>query len=60
MASLLIISSLIFNGYSTGMAGDDDFSSQLNAPIDKAENVNQLIVDATTRQQEAIAKQIQQ
>jgi hypothetical protein len=59
MASVLIISSLIFNGYSNGMSDGDDFSSQLTAPIEKAENVNQLIVDASMRQQEALAKQIQ-
>jgi hypothetical protein len=60
MASILIISSLIFNGYSNGMGDGDDFSSQLTTPIEKAENVNQLIVDASMQQQQAIAKQIQQ
>jgi len=60
MASLLIISSLIFNGYSNGMGDGDDFASQLNAPINEAENVSQLVQDAALRQQQAIAQQIQQ
>ena len=60
MASLLIISSLIFNGYSNGMGDSDDFSSQLTAPIEKAENVSQLVEDAAILQRQALEKQIQQ
>ena len=59
MASLLIISSLIFNGYSNGMGDGDDFSSQLTAPIEKAENVSQLVVDTANLQRQALEKQIQ-
>ena len=60
MASLLIISSLIFNGYSNGMGDSDDFASQLTAPIEKAENVSQLIEDTANLQRQALEKQIQQ
>jgi len=60
MASLLIISSLIFNGYSNGMGDSDDFSSQLTAPIEKAENVSQLVENAASLQRQALEKQIQQ
>ena len=65
MASVLIISSLIFNGYSNGMGdggmGDgDDFSSQLTAPIEKAENVSQFVEDTANLQRQALEKQIQQ
>ena len=60
VASLLIISSLIFNGYSNGMADDGDLGAQIRAPIEKAENVSQLIVDAAALQRQALEKQIQQ
>jgi hypothetical protein len=60
MASVLIISSLIFNGYSNGMGDSDDFSSQLTAPIEKAENVSQLVENAASLQRQALEKQIQQ
>ena len=60
MGSLLIISSLIFNGYSNGMGDSDEFSSQLTAPIVKAENVSQLVEDAANLQRQALEKQIQQ
>ena len=60
MASLLIISSLIFKGYSNEMGDSDDFSSQLTTPIEKAENVSQLIEDAANLQRQALEKQIQQ
>jgi hypothetical protein len=60
MGSLLIISSLIFNQYSNGMGDGDDFSSQLTAPIEKAENVSQLVEDTATLQRQALEKQIQQ
>jgi hypothetical protein len=59
MASVLIISSLIFNGYSNGMGDSDDFSSQLTTPIEKAENVSQLIENAANLQRQALEKQIQ-
>ena len=59
MASLLIISSLIFNGYSNGMGGGDDFSSQLTAPIEKAENVSQVVKESSNLQRQALEKQIQ-
>jgi hypothetical protein len=60
MASLLIISSLIFNGYSTGMDGGDSIGEQIRAPIGKAETVSQLIEDTATLQRHALEKQIQQ
>jgi hypothetical protein len=60
MATLLIISSLIFNGHSSGLEGSDDVSGQLRAPIEKAENVSQVIEDAATLQRQALEKQIQQ
>ena len=59
MGSLLIISGLIFNGYSNGMGDGDDLSSQLTAPIEKAENVSQVIEDAANLQRQALEKQIQ-
>jgi hypothetical protein len=60
MGSLLIISSLIFNQYSNGMGDGDDFSNQLTAPIEKAENVSQLVEDTANLQRQALEKQIQQ
>ena len=60
MGSLLVISSLIFNEFSNGMGDGDDFSSQLTAPIEKAENVSQLVEDTATLQRQALEKQIQQ
>jgi hypothetical protein len=60
MASLLIISSLIFNGYSNGMADDGNLGAQIRAPIEKAENVSQLIEDTAALQRQALEKQIQQ
>jgi hypothetical protein len=59
MASLLIISSLIFNGYSNGMADDGDPGAQIRAPIEKAENVSQLLEDTAALQRQALEKQIQ-
>ena len=60
MASLLIISSLIFNGFSTGIDGGDSLGEQIRAPIEKAENVSQLIEDTAALQRQALEKQIQQ
>jgi len=42
------------------MGDGDDFSSQLTAPIKKAENVSQLVEDAASLQRQALEKQIQQ
>jgi len=60
MASLLIISYLIFNGYGSSLAGKNDAGGQQMAPIEKAENVNQLIEDAANLQRQALEKQTQQ
>ena len=59
MGSLLIISSLIFNGYTNGLVGNADADSPQMTPIEKTENVNQLIEDAANLQRQALEKQIQ-
>lgn len=59
MASLLIISSLIFNGYTNGLVSNADADSPQMTPIEKTENVNQLIEDAANLQRQALQKQIQ-
>jgi hypothetical protein len=59
MASLLIISSLIFNGYTNGLVSNADADSPQMTPIEKTENVNQLIEDAANLQRQALEKQIQ-
>jgi hypothetical protein len=59
MGSLLIISSLIFNGYTNGLVSNADADSPQMTPIEKTENVNQLIEDAANLQRQALEKQIQ-
>ena len=62
MASLLVISLLIFNGYANGPGSDSgtQVSGQQLDPISKAENVNQVIHDAASLQRQALEKQLQQ
>ena len=61
-ASLMIVSLLIFNGYSNG-AGSENYdlveTSQLD-PLQQASQVNQLGQEASYNQREALEKQIQQ
>jgi len=60
MASLLIIAYLILDGYGSSLVGKDDAGGQQVTPIEKAENVNQMIVDTAIQQRQALEKQIQQ
>jgi hypothetical protein len=62
MASLLIVSVLIFKGYSNGL--DSNYDSHVGGqqvdPIKKATEVNQLIQDAANTQRQELEKQLQQ
>jgi len=62
MASILIISILIFKGYSEGLGNqqDDRVGGQQLDPLKKANEVNQLIQDAASVQRQELEKQIQQ
>jgi len=62
MASLLIVSVLIFNGYSNGLGSgiDGQVAGQQVAPLQKVGEVNQLIQDAANIQRQELEKQIQQ
>ena len=62
MASLLIVSVLIFKGYSNGLGSknDDLVGGQQVDPLKKAGEVNQLIQDAANTQRQELEKQIQQ
>jgi len=62
MASLLIVSVLIFNGYSNGLGSgiDGQVAGQQVAPFQKVGEVNQLIQDAANIQRQELEKQIQQ
>ena len=42
------------------MDGGDSLGEQIRAPIEKAENVSQLIEDTAALQRQALEKQIQQ
>ena len=57
IASLLIVSILIFKGYSNNSSVQHD--GQQIDPRDKAKEVNQLIQDAASNRQQAIEKQTQ-
>jgi hypothetical protein len=61
MASLLLVSVLIFKGYSNGLGGnnDDPVEGQQVDPRKKASEVNQLIQDAANTQRQELEKQIQ-
>ena len=59
MASLLIISRFIVNGYTNGLVSNADADSPQMTPIEKTENVNQLIEDAANLQRQALEKRIQ-
>jgi len=62
MASLLIVSVLIFNGYLNGPGSNSDghVAGQQVAPLQKVGEVNQLIQDAANIQRQELEKQIQQ
>jgi hypothetical protein len=62
MASLLIVSVLIFKGYSNGLGSKNDVhvEGQQIDPLNKAGEVNQLIQDAANTQRQELEKQIQQ
>ena len=61
MASLLIVSVLIFKGYSNGLGSknDDHVGGQQVDPLKKAGEVNQLIQDTANTQRQELEKQIQ-
>ena len=61
MVSLLIVSVLIFKGYSNGLGvnNDDYVGGQQLDPRNKASDVNQLILDAANTQRQELEKQIQ-
>ena len=60
MASLLIVSVLIFKGYSNSLGNNDDpVEGQQVDPRKKASEVNQLIQDAANTQRQELEKQIQ-
>jgi hypothetical protein len=58
MASLLVISLLIFNGYANGSAGDRGFDAAAvrAQPIASAKNVNLVIQDTAQLRQQALEK----
>ena len=60
MASLLIVSLVIFNGYANdqGIAGNH-INGQILGPITRAGGINTLIQDASSIQRQALAEQIQ-
>jgi len=62
MASLLIVSILIFKGYSNRLSNqhDDHAGGEQIDPLKKAVEVNQLIQDAASIRRQEIEKQIQQ
>ncbi len=61
MASILIVSILIFKGYSNGLSNqhDDHVEGGQIDPLKKAGEVNQLIQDAANTQRQELEKQIQ-
>ena len=62
MASVLIVSVLIFKGYGNGLsnqnAGQVEKQQQVT-PLKKAEDVNQLVLDAATTRRQELEKQTQ-
>jgi hypothetical protein len=61
MVSLLIVSVLIFKGYSNGLGAnnDDHVGEQQLDLLNKASDVNQLIQDAANTQRQELEKQVQ-
>ena len=61
MASLLIVSLLVFNGYSNGVGNNMDAHAgeRPMTPINKAKDVNRLLQDSAMLQRQAIEKQTQ-
>jgi hypothetical protein len=61
MVSILIVSFLIFKGYSNGPSNqhDDLAGGKQIDPLKKAGEVDQLIQDATKTQRQELEKQIQ-
>ena len=62
LASILIVSILIFNGYSSGLnpSRESQVEPNQNDPRNKAREVNQVIQDAANVQRREIEKQLQQ
>lgn len=62
MASVLIVSVLIFKGYGNGLsnqnAGQVEKQQQVT-PLKKAEDVNQLVLEAATTRRQELEKQTQ-
>ena len=60
MASLLIVSLVIFNGYANDQSIDGShIDEQILGPITRAGGINTLILDAASIQRQALAEQIQ-
>jgi hypothetical protein len=61
LAVVLVVSLLIFRGYSSGLSGNSDESAapaQFD-PVSKAESVEPLLRDTADEQRQAIEKQLQ-
>jgi hypothetical protein len=62
MASVLIVSILIFKGYGNGLSNqnaDQAEKQQQITPLKKAEDVNQLVLDAAITRRQELEKQTQ-
>ena len=60
MASLLIVSLVIFNGYANDQGIDGNhIDGQILGPITRAGDINTLIQDAASIQRQTLAEQIQ-
>jgi hypothetical protein len=60
MASLLIVSLVIFNGYANDQGIDGNhIDGQILGPITRAGDINTLIQDAASIQRQVLAEQIQ-
>jgi len=60
MASLLIVSLVIFNGYANDQGIDGNhIDEQILGPITRAGDINTLIQDAASIQRQSLAEQIQ-
>ena len=60
MASLLIVSLVIFNGYANDQGIDGNhIDSQILGPITRTGDINTLIQDAASIQRQALTEQIQ-
>lgn len=60
MASLLIVSLVIFNGYANDQGIDGNhIDGQILGPITRAGDINTLIQDAASIQRQALSEQIQ-